>query len=112
MLASATTIQAAELGTTGISHGATTTAEYNVDVENMTVELTPEMGYGLYGRDFTLSTDLMIYNDEFVFKDTNPTLDFKFGYGIFDNAEVYVETGYDLEKETRSDVVVGASFSF
>ena len=44
--------------------------------------------------------------------DTNPTRDFKVGYGIFDNAEVYVETGYDLEKETRSDVVVGASFSF
>ena len=70
------------------------------------------MGYGLYGMDFTLSTDLMIYNDEFVFMDTNPTLDFKVGYGIFDNAEVYVETDYDLENETRGDVVIGASFSF
>ena len=53
LLASATTIQAAELGETGISLGATTTAEYNVDVENMTVELTPELGlwslrHGLY----------------------------------------------------------------
>ena len=112
LLASATTIQAAELGETGISLGATTTAEYNVDAENMTVELTPEMGYGLYGMDFTLSTDLMIYNDEFVFMDTNPTLDFKVGYGIFDNAEVYVETDYNLETETRGDVVIGASFSF
>ena len=37
LLASATTIQAAELGATGISFGATKTAEYNGDVENMNV---------------------------------------------------------------------------
>jgi len=54
----------------------------------------------------------MIYNDEFVFMDVNPTIDFKVGYGIWDNAEVYVETGYDLEMEDMSDVIVGATFSF
>jgi hypothetical protein len=112
LLVSATSIQAAELGATGISLGATTTAEYNVDAENMTLELTPTVGYGLYGMDFTASTDLMIYNDDFVFMDTNPTLDFKVAYGVWDGLEVYAETGYDLEKEDRADIVLGAAFTF
>lgn len=112
LLVSATSIQAAELGATGISLGATTVAEYNVETENMTLELTPSLGYGLYGADLTLSTDLMVYNDEYVFLDDNPTIDFKVGYGVWDNSEVYVETGYDLELEDMSDVVVGMSFSF
>ena len=112
LLVSATSIQAAELGATGISLGATTTAEYNVDAENMTLELTPTVGYGLYGMDLTASTDLMIYNDDFVFMDTNPTLDFKVAYGVWDGLEVYAETGYDLEKEDRTDIVLGAAFSF
>jgi len=112
LLVSATSIQAAELGATGISLGATTTAEYNVDAENMTLELTPTVGYGLYGMDLTASTDLMIYNDDFVFMDTNPTLDFKVAYGVWDGLEVYAETGYDLEKEDRADIVLGAAFSF
>lgn len=111
-LLSATSIQAAELGATGISIGATATSEYNVDAENMTVEFTPSLGYNVWGTDFTLSSDIAIYDDEVVLFDENPTIDFKIGYGIWDNAEVYVETGYDLEAEARTDVVVGASFSF
>jgi hypothetical protein len=54
----------------------------------------------------------MVWDDEYVLFDENPTIDFKVGYGIWDNAEVYVETGYDLEMEDMSDVVLGATFSF
>jgi opacity protein-like surface antigen len=112
LLASATTIQAMDIGSTGISVGAKTVAEYNVDAENMTLEVTPSMTYSLYGTDVKLSSDLMVYNDDFVFMDVNPILDFKVGYDVWDHAEVYVETGYDLELEDRIDVVVGMSFSF
>jgi opacity protein-like surface antigen len=112
LLASATTIQAMDIGSTGISVGATTVAEYNVDAENITLEVTPSMTYSLYGTDVKLSSDLMVYNDDFVFMDVNPILDFKVGYDVWDHAEVYVETGYDLELEDRIDVVVGMSFSF
>lgn len=111
-LLTATSIQAADIGATGISIGASATSEYNIDAENMTLELSPSMGYELWGTDLSVSTDLMIYNDEFVFMDVNPIIDFKVGYGIMDNAEFYVETGYDLELDDMSDVVVGATFSF
>ena len=111
-LLTATSIQAAEIGATGISIGASATTEYNVDAENMTLEVTPSMGYELWGTELSVSTDLMIYNDEYVFWDEHPTIDFKVGYGIWDHAEVYVETGYDLELEDMSDVVLGATFSF
>ena len=111
-LLTATSIQAAEIGAAGISIGASATTEYNVDAENMTLEVTPSMGYELWGTDLTVSTDLMVWDDEYVLFDENPTIDFKVGYGIWDNAEVYVETGYDLELEDMSDVVIGATFSF
>ena len=76
-LLTATSIQAAEIGATGISIGASATTEYNVDAENMTLEVTPSMGYELWGTELSVSTDLMIYNDEYVFWDEHPTIDFK-----------------------------------
>ena len=44
-LLAATNAQAFELGTTGISLGLETTAEYNIDAENMTLVTTPELAY-------------------------------------------------------------------
>ena len=40
-----TAAQAGEIGATGITWGLETTAEYNVDAENMNVTTTPELGY-------------------------------------------------------------------
>ena len=108
----ATGVAANEIGATGITWGVETTAEYNVDAENMTLTSTPEIGYGLMGLDLTASTELSIYDDDFVLGDVMPTLDFKVAKSIWDNLEVYAETGYDLELEDMSDVVVGATFKF
>lgn len=110
--ATTTAAQAGEIGATGITWSLETTAEYNVDAENMNITTTPELGYHWSMINFTASTDLEIYDDEFVAGDVMPTLDFKAGTHIMENLEVYVETGYDLELEEMSDVVVGASFSF
>ena len=108
----ATGAAANEIGATGITWGVETTAEYNVDAENMTLTSTPEIGYGLMGLDLTASTELSIYNDDFVLGDEMPTLDFKATRQVWDNLELYGEVGYDFELEERTDVVVGASFSF
>jgi hypothetical protein len=108
----ATSASAIELGIAGLTVGTTTTAEYNVDAENMTLTLEPEVGYAFAGIDFTAGTEISIYNDDFVLGDEMPTLDFKAAKSIWDNLEVYGEVGFDLEAEERTDLTVGASFSF
>jgi len=112
-LLAATSAQAIELGATGISLGVDTTAEYNIDAETMTLTTTPELGYNMYGYvNLTVGADIAIYDDEFVMGDELPTLDFEASTHIRENLELYIETGYDLEAEDMSDVVVGATFSF
>ena len=112
-LLAATNAQAFELGTTGISLGLETTAEYNIDAENMTLVTTPELAYNAYGMfNLTVGADLDIYDDEFVFGDVAPTLDFGVSTHVRENVKLYLETGYDLEAEDMSDVVVGATFAF
>ena len=113
----ATTVSAAELGNTGISIGAELDNKYNVDKEEFTMTLSPELGYSAYGADFEVSTDLTLYNgDEFSFnEDELPTVDFGIEYGMDVwalNTTVYAETGYDLEAEDMSDIEVGVSFKF
>jgi len=110
--ATTTAAQAGEIGATGITWGVETVAEYNVDAENMTVTTTPELGYHWSQINLTASTDLAIYDDEFVAGDVMPTIDFKAGTHVMENLEVYLETGYDLELEDMSDVIVGMSFKF
>lgn len=112
-LLAATSAQAIDLGATGLSLGVDTTAEYNIDAENMTLTTTPELGYNMYGFvNLTVGADIAIYDDEFVMGDELPTLDFGASTLIRENLELYLETGYDLEAEDMSDVVVGATFSF
>lgn len=108
----ATSASAIELGIAGLTASTLATAEYNVDAENMTVKLEPEVGYAFAGIDYTVGTNIMLYNDEFVVGDEMPTLDFKASRQIWDNLELYGEIGYDLELEERTDVTVGASFKF
>ena len=108
----ATSASAIELGIAGLTASTTTTAEYNVDAENLTLTLEPEVGYAFAGIDFTAGSEISVYNDDFVLGDEMPTLDFKAARQVWDNLEVYGEIGYDLELEERTDLTVGASFSF
>ena len=112
VMLAASSASAIELGIAGLTVGTTTTAEYNVDAENMTLTLEPEVGYAFAGLDFTAGTELTIYDDEFVAGDTMPTLDFKATRQVWDNLELYGEVGYDFELEERTDVTLGASFKF
>ena len=112
----ATSVTAAEIGSTGISIGAELDNNYNVDTEDFTITLTPEVGYAWNGFDFTASTDLSVLeNDTVTFADEMPTLDFGVEYGIqlwMLDATLYGETGYDLELEDMADVEMGMKFSF
>ena len=108
----ATSASAIELGIAGLTATTTATAEYNVDAENTTLTLEPEVGYAFAGIDFTAGSEIAIYNDEFVLGDTMPTLDFKAARQVWDNLELYGEIGYDFETEERTDLTVGASFKF
>ena len=112
----ATSVTAAEIGATGISIGAELDNNYNVDTEDFTITLTPEVGYAWNGFDFTASTDLSVLeNDTVTFADEMPTLDFGVEYGIqlwMLDATLYGETGYDLELEDMADVEMGMKFSF
>ena len=112
----ATSVTAAEIGATGISIGAELDNNYNVDTEDFTITLTPEVGYAWNGFDFSASTDLSVLeNDTVTFADEMPTLDFEVEYGIqlwMLDATLYGETGYDLELEDMADVEMGMRFSF
>jgi len=116
-LAVATTLTASslfanEIGATGISWGVETTTEYNIESEVLTLTTTPELNYTMWNLDLTASSDIAIYNEEFVLGDKNPTLDFEISKMMMEQVEIYAKTGYDLEKDEMNDIVVGATFSF
>lgn len=96
----------------GVSFGGDVTAEYNVDAENMTLTVSPELGYTFASVDFTLGSDLAVYNGEVVLGDVKPTLDFGASYFVNAQLEVYGEVSYNLETEARGDLVIGAKYSF
>jgi hypothetical protein len=99
----------------GLSWGGEANAEYNVDAENMAVTVTPEISYGMGQATLLASTDLAVYNDEFVIADTLevlPVVDFRAEYALRDNVELYGEVSYDLDAKERGDLVIGATFSF
>lgn len=97
----------------GVSLGGDVTGEYNVDTEAFSLTLTPEAGYTYNNLDFTLSSDLTLYDDEFSLNnDELPTLDFEVSSQLTAQLEAYAKVSYDLEAESRGDVVVGATYSF
>jgi hypothetical protein len=112
----ATEAEAADLGG-GLSIGAELDNKYNVDTEKFTMTVTPEVGYAFAGADFSVSSDLNLYNgDEFAFnEDKMPTVDFdvEYGVGLWGlNSTAYAGTGYNFETEDMSDIEVGLKFSF
>ncbi len=107
--------EAAEIGATGISLGAELDAAYNADAENMNITLTPEAGIEKWGWGFSAGLPVELYDDSITLWDEKPTIELDASYGMTLwglSAELYGETGYDLEAEGWSDVVVGTRFSF
>ena len=66
----------------------------------------------MWNLDLTASSDIAIYNEEFVLGDKNPTLDLEISKMMMEQVEIYAKTGYDLEKDEMNDIIVGATFSF
>lgn len=110
----ATSVSAAELGILGLTAGGEAVAEYNTDAETMSVTLEPTVGYTIAPLEveLTASSVLDIYQDDFVFGDELPTLDFEARKGLWAGLEIYGGVGFDLEAEERTDIKVGASFKF
>lgn len=112
----ATSAMAADLGG-GLSVGAELDNKYNVDDEKFTMTVTPEVGYAAWGADFTVSSDLNLYNgDEFALnEDKAPTVDFdvEYGIGLWGlNSTAYAGTGWNFETEDQTPIEVGVKFSF
>ena len=110
----ATSVSASELGVFGLTAGGEAVAEYNADAETMSVTLEPTIGYTIqpFEVELTASSLLDIYQDDFVFGDELPTLDFEARKGLWTGLEIYGGVGFDLEAEERTDIKVGASFKF
>ena len=109
---------AGEIGNTGISWGAETTAEYNVDTEVSTWTIKPDVTYDMMGWvDLEASTTISIYDGtEWAWNEstnlTEPTINFEASRMVVDNMEVYAKSGYDFKKDDMTDIVVGATWSF
>jgi hypothetical protein len=98
-----------------LSFGSEATGEYNVDQEAFSLTLTPEAVYTTDRFDFTLSSDLTLYDEVDNFSLNNdelPTLDLEVSTYVDENLELYGKVSYDLETEDRGDLVVGATFAF
>lgn len=114
-LMAASSASAMDLGNTGLTFGGEVVAEHTVDAGDTTVVFTPALGYTLGGVALTASTDLSIYNNDFVIGDTLevlPVIDFTAEYALRENAVAYFETSYDLEAKARGEMTLGLSFSF
>ena len=99
----------------GLHFGGEINGEANFTTEAETITITPEAVYGINDFDLTLSTDLVLYKDEVVISDTLdvlPVVDFEIEYDLNDRTELSLGTSYNLETETRGDVVGKVSFSF
>lgn len=111
----ATFVATAAMAEDGLSFGGEVKGEANFTTEAETITLTPEMTYGISGFDLTASTDLTLYNDEFVISDTldtRPTLDLEVSYFLREDTELTLGTSYDFETETRGDIIGAVTFKF
>jgi len=111
----ATFVATAAFAEDGLSFGGEVVGEANFTTEAETITLTPEMVYGISGFDLTASTDLVLYKDELVISDTLdvlPVIDFEVAYDLNDRTELTLGTSYNLETETRGDIIGAVTFSF
>tara|TARA_B100001173_G_scaffold107751_1_gene93304 strand:- start:303 stop:686 length:384 start_codon:yes stop_codon:yes gene_type:complete len=106
---------AAEIGSTGISIGVESVAEYNIDTELSTITIEPELGYDMMGWvDLTASSKMSLYNgnDWLWDEDFEPTLNVKASRDIIANVSVYAKSGYSWSDSEMTDIVIGASWSW
>ena len=111
----ASPLVAADLGNTGISLGGEAVAEYNVDAENLSLVVTPEVSYNFTGFFVaSAATDLTIYDGEFTEAtfEVLPTIDLRVEREVMANLTAYGEMSYNLEAQERGDATVGVSFNF
>ena len=106
---------AAEIGSTGISIGVETIAEYNIDTEQSTLTVEPELGYDMMGWvDLTASSKMSVYDgDDWIWsEDFEPTLNFKANREVMPSVDVYAKTGYSMVSDEMTDIIIGASWSW
>ena len=111
----ASPLVAAELGNTGISLGGEAVAEFNIDAENLSLVVTPEVSYNFTGFFVaSAATDLTIYDGEFTEAtfEVLPTIDLRVEREVMANLTAYGEMSYNLEAQERGDATVGVSFNF
>ena len=98
----------------GLSFGGTIEGEANFTTEAETITLTPEMIYGISGFDLKASTDLTLYNEGLQFDTAldNVVVDLEVAHVLDNGVELSLGTSYDVETETRGDIVGKVSFSF
>lgn len=98
----------------GLSFGGTIEGEANFTTEAETITLTPEMIYGVSGFDLKASTDLTLYNEGLTFDTAldNVVVDLEVSHVLNNGVELSLGTSYDIEAETRGDIVGKVSFSF
>lgn len=106
---------AADIGSTGISVGMEAVAEYNIDSEVSVLTIEPELGYDLMGwMDLTASTKMSVYDGtDWIWSDSfEPTLNMKASREVMADVSVYAKTGYSLETDDMTDIVVGAKWNW
>jgi len=111
----ASPLVAADLGNTGISLGGEAVAEFNIDAENLSLVVTPEVSYNFTGFFVaSAATDLTIYDGEFTEAtfEVLPTIDLRVEREVMANLTAYGEMSYNLEAQERGDATVGVSFNF
>lgn len=114
-LLTATSISAAEIGSTGITIGAEADTKYDLDAEDLSLTLTPEVGYTLMGLNFTADMDIDVYsNEEFQLQDAfdAPMIGLEVEYELLPSLELYGKTTWDVDAGDTSSSSIGATFSF
>ena len=114
-LLAASAASAAEIGNTGLLLNTNAVAEYTVNAGDMSVVVTPEIGYTNWGFIFAASTDVVVYDNELVLMDafgSLPVIDLSASYGLNDMATAYVKSSWDLDSMKMGEITLGVSFAF
>ena len=98
----------------GLSFGGTIEGEANFTTEAETVTLRLEMFYGVSGFDLKASTDLTLYNEGLTFDTAldNVVVDLEVSHVLDNGVELSLGTSWDVDAESRGDIIGKVSFSF
>lgn len=110
LVVAAGSASAFDIGSTGVSVGATMDANYTTGVDAFAIELTPAATFNNWGVDFAASTtfDVMGLNNGDIFQG----VDFGAGYTIGTTGlRAYGTVGTDADFNF-GDVKMGVTFSF